>query len=729
MKYQTLLTVAILSGNLLFGQNKPNETSIKINRAVDPIAIDGKLTEKTWQIANRGGTFSQIFPTDSLPPADTSYFMLSYDDEFIYVALVQYDGEDQNYISQSLRRDFSWSNNDNISIYLDPFNDKTNGFAFQITPYNVQREGLVTIGGEVSDDWDNKWYSATSIKEGYWIAELAIPFKSIRYNSTPTWRMQVLRNNLKKNERSAWIHVPLQYRPSDLVYAGTLVWDQPPPQQDANISLIPYATYNINRDFEEGQDYRQSVNAGFDAKVGISNALNLDLTFNPDFSQVEVDRQVTNLNRFEIFFPERRQFFLENQDLFSQNGFPNARPFFSRRIGIGRNEDGLARQIPILGGARLSGKIGQNWRVGGLSMQTQADDFASQPSQNYSVGVFQRQVFDRSNVGAIIVNRQASNYKASDTTLNTTAYNRVVGIDYNLLSADNRWEGNFYYHQSFDPEQKAGTYSSGTFLQYRVREFSISYFQTLIGDNYNAEVGFVPRTGIFSFGTNIDYNFYPKKGPLQRHGPTTSYSYLTNTNFKKLDEDANISWEFSFLNTSYFELGINYNSIFLRNSFDPTNTNGEELPANERYSWFNSYVLFSSDDRKLFNYFVLAGYGGFYNGDRFNIRGNISYRYQPYVSLGISSTYNRLDFPSPYNSTDFYLIGPRLDLTLSTNVFFTTFVQYNNQIDNLNVNSRFQWRFKPVSDLFIVYTDNYNTEMWGAKNRALIVKLSYWFNI
>lgn len=719
----------MLPVSLLFGQPRPGVREIEIARALDPIVIDGILDEKTWQEAQIAGEFQQIFPIDTISAIDSSFFMLSYDEEFIYIGLVQFDGDNQQYISQSLRRDFSWGNNDNISIYFDPFNDKTNGFAFQVTPYNVQREGLVTLGGSVSDDWDNKWYSETRIEDGYWVAEIAIPFSSIRYNSTPTWGIQVLRNNLKRNERSAWVPVPLQYSPSDLVYTGTLKWENPPPKQSSNISLIPYGTYGLNRDFEEGESYKQNAEAGFDAKIGITNSLNLDLTFNPDFSQVEVDRQVTNLNRFEIFFPERRQFFLENQDLFAQNGFPNTRPFFSRRIGIGTNDDGLARQIPILAGARLSGKIGRNWRIGALTMQTREDDFANQPSQNYSVAVFQRQIFKRSNVGAIFVNREATNYNRSDTTLNNTGHNRVIGLDYNLLSEDNRWEGNFFLHNSFDPTQKAGNFSSGAFLQYRVREFSVSYFQTLIGDNYNAEVGFVPRTGIYSFGTNVDYNFYPTNSALQRHGPGTSYSYLTDTDFKKLDEDANISWEFSFLNTSYFEVGVNYNSVFLQDAFDPTNSDGEELKANERHTWYNSYFVYSSDGRKPFNFFLFSGYGGFFNGDRFVAESGIFYRYQPYVSIGIVGEYNNLVFPEPYNSTDFYLIGPRLDLTLTTKVFFTTFVQYNSQIDNLNINSRFQWRFKPVSDLFIVYTDNYNTEVWGGKNRAFIVKLSYWFNL
>jgi hypothetical protein len=710
-------------------QNSFEDADISIAKSTDEIILDGILNEHSWQVAEKGNGFFQTFPTDSLDATDSSSFMLTYDDEQIYVAFISYESVDQEPIATSLRRDFSWGSNENISVYLDPFNDRTNGFAFQITPYNVQREGLVTMGGDVADDWDNKWYSETKIYDNYWIAEISIPFKSIRYNPTEYWGIQVLRNNLKLNERTSWIQVPLQYRPSDLLYTGKLIWDTPPPEAGTNISLIPYVTSNTNRDFEIGQDYQQSFNTGFDAKLGLTNALNLDLTFNPDFSQVEVDRQVTNLNRFEIFFPERRQFFLENQDLFAEGGFGNSRPFFSRRIGIASSGDGLTRQIPILAGARVSGKIGKDWRIGALNMQTAADEITDSPGQNYSVATFQKRMFERSTIGGILVNRNATAFDPEDTTLNTSAFNRVFGIDYNLFTRDNRWEGDFFYHRSVDPEPQDDTYSHGVFLRYRVREFSVRYSHSMIGENYNAEVGFVPRTGVNNVGFGAEYNFYPSKGPIQRHGPEMDYGIVTSPDFNTLDRDANLSYNFSFLNTAYFEVGGNFNSVTLLNPFDPTRSGGEELPENQIYQWYNAYIFYRSDRRKLFNFFTDLSYGGFFNGERMELRGGINYRYQPYLNLSIDAVYNQLNFPEPYNSTDFYLVGPRMDLTLNTKLFLTTFLQYNNQIDNFNINSRLQWRFKPVSDLFLVYTDNYNTTNFDVKNRALVLKLSYWFNV
>lgn len=734
-----VLGLAILLAKSTHGQNLPNATSYSLKRATGKIVLDGSIDDAGWQGIPLGGQFTQNFPLDSVAPFDKTEFKITYDDEFIYVALICYDGVDGDPISQSLRRDFSWFQNDNAGIYFDPFNDKTNGFTFQVTPHNVQREGLVTLGGSVSDDWDNKWYSKTKIMDDKWIGEMAIPFKSIRYNSIPFWGIQLIRNNRERNERSSWIMVQQQFRTSDLIYSGQLIWDVPPPEAGTNVSFIPYTTYGVSKDYEEGTPVDQNFDAGFDAKIGLSNSLNLDVTVNPDFSQVEVDRQVTNLNRFEIFFPERRQFFLENQDLFARNGFSRARPFFSRRIGIATNDDDETVQVPIIGGARLSGKIGRNWRVGLLNMQTGKDVGINQPGQNYTVAVLQRQLFGRSNIGGTFVNREVLDFDENDTTLNTTRFNRVFGIDYNLATLDNKWEGNFFYHNSEDPGPESDSWTHGAFLGYNTRNISARWFHLLIGESYNAEVGFVPRTGVFRGGGELEYTFYTS-GVVQRHGPELGVSRITTDAFTNLDLDVSFEYGVNFINTSRIEFGIDYNEVTLQDNFDPSGTDGEELVAGNIFSWTRFRISQSTDNRKLFNMRNTISYGGFYNGDRLRFRTNLNYRYQPFLSLAMGVEYNRLEFPEPYNSSDFFLISPRVDLTLTTKLFFTTFLQYNSQQNNMNLNTRLQWRFQPVSDFFIVYTDNYFTAgdidnpvndrfQLTPRSRALVVKLSYWLNL
>lgn len=735
------LFLALFSSFISQAQNQPQDASYSIRRAAGTIEIDGILDDEDWSNADLGGGFWQSFPTDSEPAGDSTQFMITYDDQFIYVGIICYDYLPGKPITNTLKRDFIWPFNDNISFYIDPYNDKSNGFAFQVTPDNVQREGLVTLGGEVADDWDNKWYSQVAFGENRWTVEMAIPFKSIRFNSVPQWNVQLIRNNQKRNERTSWIATPLQFRPSDMLYTGALNWDSPPPEAGANVTLIPYGITGLGKDFEEPEGTEADIDAGFDAKIGITNSVNLDLTFNPDFSQVEVDQQVTNLQRFEIFFPERRQFFLENQDLFSQNGFRISRPFFSRRIGI-QGSGSTQRNVPIWGGARVSGKIGKNWRIGALNMVSKEDAITEEdtvnvaPAQNYSMAIIERQI-NRSRISAVFVGRtnlgiedDTDTFKiVNDKVYDLTAYNYVYGLDYNLTSSDNKWVGSAYYHRSVDPIRKSDVSSHGRFLRYQTQNINARVYHTYLGEDYNAEVGFVPRTGIMSYGGGLDYTWYPR-GSVQNHGPQVTIRRVSETNWNILDKTLELQYVIQFLNTMVVEFGYDRNSILLQDGFDPSGTDGPELDADVAYTYGTGYVAFQSDNRKPFTYGVYSGTGSYWNGNILVVGGGIQYRYQPIMQIGVEAEYNSINLPSPYNDADLLLISPRIDLTLTNKVFFTSFLQYNTQDKNFGQNHRFQWRFKPVSDLFIVYTDNYITDpSWQARNRALVVKLSYWLNL
>lgn len=741
---KNLFLIALLQVSFqTFSQNTQSQVKYSVQKSTVDLSIDGVLDEAIWSKADKGGGFYQSYPTDNLPAIDSTQFMITYDDQFIYIAVLCYDYLAGDPITNTLRRDFNWPRNDNISFYIDPYNDKSNGFTFQVTPDNVQREGLVVLGGDVQDDWDNKWYSGVSKFEHGWSVEMAIPFKSIRYNSVPDWNIQFIRNNQKRNERTTWIQVPQAFRASDMTYTGLMTWDTPPPEAGQNLAVIPYVSAGTANDFEE-DDSNANMGAGFDAKIGVTNSLNLDLTFNPDFSQVEVDQQVTNLQRFEISFPERRQFFLENQDLFAQNGFRSSRPFFSRRIGI-RGSGSTQENIPIIGGARLSGKIGKNWRIGLLNMISNESDRISnpKPGQNYSVAVVERQIFKRSRVSAVFVGRtkfqSVQDFSIIDgealTTdsvvldpIDTSRYNYVYGLDYNLATVDNRWEGNFYYHRSTDPDRKSEAQSFGAFLRYQTTKVNARVFMRNVGQGYNAEVGFIPRTDVMTGGGRINLNYFTD-GTVQRHGPSFGGNVLYDTDWNKLDNSISASYDIQFLNTSSIGIEIENQSVKLTSPFDPSRTDGVELPEGSNQNWTTVSIGYESDNRKPFTYEVGVSQGGFFNGERLNVGANLIYRFQPIAQFGVNAEFNRISLPDPYNDADLFLVGPRLDLTLSNKVFWTTFIQYNTQDNNFGHNSRFQWRFKPVSDLFIVYTDNYLTPTFDARNRALVVKLSYWLNL
>ncbi len=741
-----ILFIILLASKHAFSQNPPQTTSLNITRAVgSQIIVDGVLDESIWKNADVAEDFYQTFPIDNEFATEQTEVRIAYDDKNLYIGAVCYTSQDGEFIIESLRRDFNFGRNDVFAVYIDPYNDQSNGFSFQLTPYNVQREGLVTLGGDVADDWDNKWFSEVKRYKDKWVIEMAIPFKSFKFNSIKEWNINFLRNHPKINQRSTWIAVPIQFRSSDLIYTGKLIWDKPPTSSKVNTTLIPYVTAQNINNLEDSTIIGSvsSANAGIDAKIGLGPSLNLDITINPDFSQVEVDQQVNNLGRFEISFPERRQFFLENQDLFAQSGFPPSRPFFSRRIGI-IGSGSSAQQLPIRGGARLSGKVGKNWRVGLLNLQTGSEEIENETfaAQNYTVAVFQRQIQQRSNIGGIFVNRLATNFDENDSTINNAKFNRVFGLDYNLATIDNKWTGNTYYHRSITADSSSSkSFSHGIFTRYQTRNIRINYFHNFVGENYNAEVGFVRRTGIKTFGSNWSYSFYPEESKtFVTHGPEIRFETTTDPDLNTLDREFNLGYNFRLLNTSNFNLRVSRQLVTLRSSFAPNGIAEDILDAGTSYTFNRFDLSYNSDSRKVFNFRSSFSAGEFFNGKRTNYRLDLNYRIQPVFRANINIDYNRLNFSEPFSSIEYLLIGTRLDLTLTTKLFLTSFVQFNDRADNFNINTRLQWRFKPVSDIFLVFTENYGGDFEtnnflpeiqnsNKRNRAIVLKFTYWLNI
>lgn len=692
------------------------------------IRVDGALDEPIWQVSEVATGFIQNFPTDSLMALSQTEVRVAYDENFLYVAAICKGNPKQKYIVSSLRRDYDWGQNDNFSVNLDPFGDGLNGVFFTVSAVGAQLEGLIFEGDRDAVNWDNKWYSAVSdLPDGSWTCEIAIPFKTLRYPKDKSkWKVNFARNDAYRNEISAWKPVPIQFSTLSLAFTGELIFDETPKKAGSNISIIPYLAGSTAKDNANNLPYKTKGNFGGDAKIGVTPSLNLDLTVNPDFSQVEVDQQVTNLSRFEIFFPERRQFFLENSDLFSNFGFSRMRPFFSRRVGIAYDTASKQNvQNPILYGARLSGKVNKDWRVGLLNIQTGQDNEKGIIGNNYTVAAFQRQIFSRSNIAGIFVNRQETGAENSDKP-----YTRMAGIDYNLQSKDSKWRGKVFYHQAFLPDQKKGAFAHAAFFAYNTRKFYAAWNHELVGKNYNInDIGYVLRKGLWRFEDWVGYNIYPKKGKIQRHNFHAYFNTYLDLNLKMTDRNISLEYNADLFNTSSFGAGLFNDYTYLFSPFDPTNSGGEEYQEGKEFTNTGTYIYFNSDSRKRFNFSTSTTYQNYFTGTRFNVDGTIRYRFQPYGQFAVSFDHNRIDLPAPYNSADFWIISPRLDVSFTHSLFLTTFLQYNTQADNVNLNARFQWRFKPVSDFFLVYSENYLPETFGSKNRAIVAKISYWFNL
>jgi Domain of unknown function (DUF5916)/Carbohydrate family 9 binding domain-like len=401
-----LLLIFVLLAYTATAQKLNESYQFHIKPAISKITIDGILNDDAWNNTDVIKDFWLKFPTDTAHANHQTEVRLTYDENFLYVSAICFKANDGKPATvESMKRDYSIGFNECFQIIIEPFNDLTNGFIFGVNAAGAQLEGLISEGQVPNLNWDNKWSSQTKYLADRWIVEMAIPFKTLRYKKdVSTWGVNFTRNYPNQKEGSVWAKVPRQLSSISLAYTGVLSWETLPTSPKANISIIPYVLGGINKNFLNNTDATFRKDFGGDAKIALTSALNLDLTLNPDFSQVDVDRQVTNLSRFELFFPERRQFFLENADLFNNFGLDNLRPFFSRRIGLG---------VPITYGVRVSGKLNNNLRIGAMNIQTNALDLTDstrRPNQNFTAVVLQQKIFKRSSIGLMFLNKESLSF-------------------------------------------------------------------------------------------------------------------------------------------------------------------------------------------------------------------------------------------------------------------------------------------------------------------------------
>ena len=710
------------------------DRSVFVKKINQEVFLDGKLEEAFWQEANSADNFWQLFPTDSLKSTNKTEVKLVYSDTHLYIGIEAY-GVDENFIVSSLKRDFSARTNDNVTVLFDTFRDGQNAFLFGVSAYGVQREGLISERGAAingfSLTWDTKWQSECVRHKDRFVIEMAIPFSSIKYpEGSKKWGFQTYRYDLQSNERSIWTNVDQNQIPINIGYYGSLIFEAPLAKSKTPIYLIPYVNGIVSTDFNEDPT-SQKVSLGGDLKIPIANSLNLDVTLNPDFSNVEVDDIITNLTRFEISLPEKRQFFIDNRDLFGNFGsFRDAIPFFSRRIGIAKDPDGNTIQNNILGGIRLSGKLNQNWRLGVLNIQNQEDLTNQIASNNNSMFALQRKVFGQSQIGLFMVNRQT--FKDYTFIEDSDRFNRVIGLDYNLNSSNNKWIGKFYTHKSIQADDTQGNLSARANLVYNTRLWRFSSDWVHVDQDFRSDLGFIPRTGVFKSGTNAVRNFYPKKGRINSHqiDLLNLMWYQQDLGYQKTDHLFRFQYQLEFKNQSQLELSSRTQYVYLSSAFDPTRTeNGVALPGATGYNFGQWGLRYQSPYAKSFYITSEVSYGSFFNGTRLSYKGSALYRIQPIAVISLLWDFNRIELSNPYPSADLFLISPKFELTLNKKLFWSTLIQYSNQTNNFGINSRVQWRFAPLSDLYLVYNDNYFTEDFGPVFRSINLKLTYWLNL
>ena len=731
---KTLISLFLLLFFIAQSQELPKKFTVKY--ITDQITLDGALDEAIWEEADGPKDFQQYFPTDSVLAQHQTVIKMLVSETTLYIGMIQY-APGNDYTIPSLERDYRAGNSDNISLLFDTFNDGTNAFLFGINAYGVRREALIAGGGVSFDNasfnvaWDVKWKGETKLYDNYYTAELAIPLTSFKFKEGETkWRFQSYRFEFQSNERSVWPKIPQNQNVANLAFMGDMHFERPLGKSRTPFALIPYVNTIALEDFE-GDSRETDIQFGGDAKLSIGNSMNLDVTINPDFSNVEVDAIFTNLTRFEIGLPERRQFFIDNADLFGTFGDTrDANPFFSRRIGIAEDTAGNTIENKILAGARLSGKLDENWRLGFFSIQTDEDLDNEIPANNNSMFVLQRKLFSRSNLSVFFINRQTfKDYEFLDPE---DKYNRVVGIDYNLNSFDTTWVGKFYLHKSFQPGDNEGNYSASANLAYNSRTWNFQSDVVYVDDEFRSDLGFIRRTDILKPTARAERIFWPSSNWINNHrlGIFANSIWRPTLDYQQTDHFVRAGWDFEFQDQGQMELEYFHQFIFLTEPFDPTDTEGGvPLPGNQGYYFNFAGIEYRSNQAQVLSYSLESSAGGFFNGKRYSIGGGATLLIQPKVQIRLLMNYDRIELPDPYPKADLWLVSPGFDITFSKSIFWSTIFQYSNQRDNLGINSRLQWRFAPLSDLFLVYNDNYFVDGFAPKFRSINLKVTYWLNI
>lgn len=722
--------VLFISFQVSFGQQK----DVTVKWTEEEMFVDGKLNEEVWKSADIATDFWQYFPTDTLLSTAQTEVQMAFDQNYLYLGIKVYSRGD-NYVVPSLKRDYSARGNDNISLMFDTYRDGSNAFLFGTNPEGVQREALISGGGSVRSDfratWDVQWENVSKKYKGYYIAEMKIPLASFKFRDQETsWRFTAYRFDTQTNQWSTWANTPQNQLVMSLAFMGNMIFERPLNKVKTKFALIPYLSGNVSQDFDPAKTGTE-FSVGGDAKIPIGNSLNLDLTVNPDFSQVEVDELVINLTRFEAFLPEKRQFFIDNADLFSDFGNGrSANPFFSRRIGIAEDLEGNTVENSIVAGARLSGKINNNLRIGFLNIQTAEDVSNEIPTNNNTVLAIQQKVFSRSNIGFIFVNRQVTNM--ADFVEDAEEFNRVIGLDFNLRSEDNKWSGKYYLHKSFTPESGDKDMSSGGFLEYNSRDWKFNLGSTYVGEDFQSDLGFIRRNDIVTIDPAATRILYPEGSKINTHTFELrgSSTWSPDLDFKYTDGMVDMEYQIAFRNQSRIEMALNHRYTYLLDDFNPTGSDeGVPLPAFSEYNYTKFDFTYESDNRKDFSFTARTDVGEFFNGYKYSLTSDFRFRVQPYFTASFRSSFNYINLPDPYPTESVWFVGPKAEVTFSKNLFWSTFIQFNSLDEDFSINSRLQWRFRPLSDLYVVYNDNYKTTPFSPGYRALIVKFTYWINI
>lgn len=686
--------------------------------------LDGSvLDDPAWQGVVPGSGFWQVQPNEGQPSTQKTEVYIGFRDSALYIGMVAYDDKPDGIIVTDGRRDSNLNDGDSFRVIIDGLLDRQNGLVFGTNPVGMEYDAQVVkeaASGEsgFNLNWDASWSVKARISEIGWSAEMRIPFKTLRYGNgdKQEWGINFQRNIRRNNEVAYWAPLTRQYNLNRVSEAGTIKGIVTP--RSRNLKFTPYALGNAQRGGElDGTE--TDLEVGFDAKYSITPSLTLDLTYNTDFAQVEADEQQVNLDRFNLFFPEKRPFFLENAGQFTVGNSGEAQLFFSRRIGIGEDGD----VIPIEGGARVSGKIGNSTNVGFLYMSSEAvDDIA--PGNQFTVARVNQEMGNRSSLGAIFVER---NGDGSYLVPEQDDKNRTYGIDGRLGIGEytliNGWAA-----QTDTPGLDGDDHAYSLRADYDSAEWRHGIEYTEVGENFNPEVGYLRRTEFRKFTTNSLKRIRPDDflGLLEIR---PHYSYQGFWDFDDFKETGflhlDVHWEWK----NGYEFHTGYN-IFTDGIKEPFEIIDDVWIQPGSYHESEVGLSFNTNESAPLSAGFRANIGGKFGGDRMILSPWVQYRAGDKFSSSLSVNYN--DYELPVTGGDFSVMLARLRLSYSftPKILLQALVQYNDYDEVLATNLRFSWLRSANTGLYVVYNEVDEQGVGGLpKGREIIVKYSFMFDV
>jgi len=715
----------------------PNVLALRVREA---IKIDGGLDEPAWARAEAATDFRMKKPKEGAPASERTEVRVLIDDKNIYFGIYAFDSDPDKINARERTRDADLANDDKIEILLDTNHDRRNAYRFAVNPLGTQQDALITDEGKfVNLMWDAAWRSKGRIDDKGYAVEIAIPLTSLRYKEgLDAWGFNVARTIKRKNEENLWTSWQLAFGLERVSQAGALMGLEEL-RRNRLLEFKPYVTgeWRQGAPFvgRPGYDAGVRTTAGLEvARIGLTPSLTAEVTINPDFGQAEVDQQVINLSRFSVFFPERRDFFLENAGIFQFGREETNQLFFTRRIGL--TESGAP--LPIDYGAKITGKIGP-YNIGFLQAQTRelnsecsaaispsaacAPDSFIQRGQ-YTVARVKRDLFKRSSIGAMFVNRQGGRQRVGAGGDRATAYNRGAGVDFDLSVTD-YWRVIGFLMGTATPGAHSDFLSGRVTSYYEDKRFRSVLIYESIGKNFNPEMGFIERGGVKQYYGEAAYKARPKFLPfVQQMEFETTLEYYEDSNTrpgKLATRETELSWNTEFRNSSelFFRPVEDVNDALT----EPFEIRPGIVIPKGAYRFNRPRISFSSNKSRKLVFKASEKWGDFYSGARSETQAGLTLRPNRRLLIDLTDTYNRVRLPQGNFSTN--LFGGRVSYNFSRRLLTSAFIQLNSAAQLSSINFRLRYIFRPYSDLFVIYNQTTGRGLERPLNQ-LQFKLTYY---